>query len=63
MYWITAYNTPDGGRTFSLDTDNPKQALKLALEHVERVNCEDKYFFAVERLINELGWYLENKNE
>jgi hypothetical protein len=63
MYWLSAYNTPEGGRTFSLETDDIEKALKYSLEHVKRTTDRDKYLFALENLINELGWHIEHKDE
>ncbi len=63
MYWIRAYNTPEGGRSFSLETNDTKRALQLALEHVKSVTNEDIYSYELEKFINRLGWHLENKNE
>jgi len=36
MYWVTAYNTPEGGRTFSLETDDIVKSLEYSLEHAKR---------------------------
>lgn len=63
MYWIRAYNTPEGGRMFSLETHDIERALEYSLEHVRRTTDRDKYLFALENLINELGWHIEYKDE
>jgi hypothetical protein len=63
MYWIRAYNTPEGGRTFNLETDDIERALEQSLEHVKRTTDRDKYLSALENLINGLGWHIEYKNE
>lgn len=63
MYWLTAYNTPEGGRTVCLNTNNAELALAQSLEHVKRTTDRDKYLSALENLINELGWHIEYKNE
>ena len=63
MYWLSAYNTPPGGRTFSLETDDPRKALELSLQYVKSVVDEDNYLLVLENLINQLGWHIEYKDE